>query len=307
MADELGKGERIEEVMREYFLSIGYFVIRGAKFRYKEFDVTDVDLFLYSKSSPLSRQRSIVDIKRKKTPQAIERIFWTKGLQMVLEIDNSMVVTTDNRPDVVEFGRKNGVTVFDGSFVSRIEERSKKKVRNRLVEEELLQLLKGDRNGDLFCAWNQKYNELKSLLLTDINFNTCNKILITIREILEYLVTSNMCELSVRLLYIALSYFLVSLDFSMKDIIYYDEEERARQLEKYFRYGQNGYQRMQDVSRHLENILQAYGQSNTYGTKIIRDSMENEFKGIRSEIMAEYFGKLTNAGKLFELDRKSVV
>jgi hypothetical protein len=90
----------------------------------------------------------------------------------------------------------------------------------------------------------------------------------------------------------------------MKDIIYNDEEQRVRQLANYFRFGQNGYQRMQDVSRHLENILQAYGQSSTYGTKIIRESMEHEFKGIRSEILAEYFGKLTNAGKLFELALK---
>jgi hypothetical protein len=69
--------------------------------------VTDVDIWLYSRPSPLTRERANVDIKRKKTPQALERIFWAKGLQQVLSLERCVVATTDTRPDVREFGLGN--------------------------------------------------------------------------------------------------------------------------------------------------------------------------------------------------------
>ncbi len=69
------KGSVAEEALRNYFLSIGYYVARGIKFTFHRFDVTDVDLWLYARNSPLSRERICVDIKNKKTPQALERIF----------------------------------------------------------------------------------------------------------------------------------------------------------------------------------------------------------------------------------------
>jgi hypothetical protein len=90
------KGARAEETLRNYFLSMGYFVVRGCKFRYRGFDVTDVDLWLYGRSSALLRERINVDIKNKKTPQALERIFWAKGLQSVLGLDACVVATASN-------------------------------------------------------------------------------------------------------------------------------------------------------------------------------------------------------------------
>ncbi|WP_206206140.1 hypothetical protein, partial [Pseudomonas viridiflava] len=72
MSQQLLKGPAAEEAIRNYFLSIGYFVVRGCAFKYNQFDVTDIDLFLYGKSSAFSRERLNADIKNKKTPQALE-------------------------------------------------------------------------------------------------------------------------------------------------------------------------------------------------------------------------------------------
>lgn len=41
----LFKGELMEELLRYYFLEMGYFVARGVKFQYQNMDVTDIDLF----------------------------------------------------------------------------------------------------------------------------------------------------------------------------------------------------------------------------------------------------------------------
>ena len=63
----LFKGEMMEELLRNYFLNLGYFVVRGIKYRYNENDITDVDLFLYGRISSLSREKINVDVKNKKT------------------------------------------------------------------------------------------------------------------------------------------------------------------------------------------------------------------------------------------------
>src|ERR1700730_5445349 len=99
----LFKGELMEELVRNYFMSLGYFTVRGIKFRYQNNDVTDIDLFLYGRNSTLTRQRINVDIKNKKTPQAFERIVWANGLMKILNFDSCIVATTDGRPVLHSF------------------------------------------------------------------------------------------------------------------------------------------------------------------------------------------------------------
>ena len=119
------KGSIAEEALRQYFLSLGFFVVRSIPFKYKSFDITDIDLLLYSRKNTISRERINVDIKCKKTPQAIERIFWTKGLQEVLGLDNCIVATTDKRPATREFGSLHNVLVLDGNFLTILLKESK--------------------------------------------------------------------------------------------------------------------------------------------------------------------------------------
>lgn len=113
------KGNKAEESLRLYFLDAGYYVVRGVPYKYKDFDITDIDLFLYGRASALSRERNIVDIKNKKTPQAVERIFWTKGLQKSLNMDHAIVATTETNPAVLAYGKENDVIVLDGKFLKK--------------------------------------------------------------------------------------------------------------------------------------------------------------------------------------------
>lgn len=69
----LSKGPKMEELLRNYFLKAGYYVVRGVPFIYEGFDITDIDLWLYGRASSVSREITIVDIKNRKTPQAIEK------------------------------------------------------------------------------------------------------------------------------------------------------------------------------------------------------------------------------------------
>ncbi|WP_193784064.1 hypothetical protein [Yersinia enterocolitica] len=49
MSEKLPKGYATEEMLRNYFIGMGYYVVRGCKFKYNKFDVTDVDLLLYGR------------------------------------------------------------------------------------------------------------------------------------------------------------------------------------------------------------------------------------------------------------------
>ena len=104
-----GKGAQAEETMRQRFRQMGYFAVRGIPYSFREFHVTDIDLWLYGPTAAF-RERINVDIKNKKTPQAIERIFWALGVTQALRLDRCIVVTTENNPAVLEFGRRRGVT-----------------------------------------------------------------------------------------------------------------------------------------------------------------------------------------------------
>ena len=39
---ESDKGGKMEEALREYFLDLGYYVVRGIKYSFDGFDVTDI-------------------------------------------------------------------------------------------------------------------------------------------------------------------------------------------------------------------------------------------------------------------------
>src|SRR5665648_540774 len=117
---ELLKGELMEEKLRTYFLNNGYYVARGVKYNFEGNEITDIDLFLYGRVSSLSRIRTNVDIKNKKSPKAFERILWAKGLQELLDFDNCVVATTDKKDVLRKFGLKHNTIILDGNFPSRI-------------------------------------------------------------------------------------------------------------------------------------------------------------------------------------------
>jgi len=62
MIKKINKGFAMEERLRIYFLQSGYYVARGIPFKYKKFDITDIDIWLYNRTSSVSREIAIVDV-----------------------------------------------------------------------------------------------------------------------------------------------------------------------------------------------------------------------------------------------------
>lgn len=302
MNAKLSKGYETEEILRNYFLGLGFFVARGVKFKYKNLDVTDIDLLIFSKESPLIRSRINVDIKNKKTPQAIERFFWAQGVTKILGLDDCLIVTSENRADVLEFGLKHHIRVFDGSFLSRLS-KSNKSYSVRIPEETLLNNLDLASNSKLGGDWKGIVEKGKSRLLDNINFDSCNAYLRDLRYFFECSLglTKDLQEsISLwRAIYITTSHFLISLDYILREYQTCEHEKRKAVLDLGFKFGNSG----KDFTEKVGKILSTLAGS-IYPETNLRDSLENEFKklsdSINSDILAEYFSRPNINNTMFE-------
>lgn len=285
----LAKGEYMEELIRNYFINSGYYVVRGVKFRYEGNDITDVDLYLYGRSSSITRERINVDIKNKKSPQVFERILWANGLKVLLGFDSCIVATTDQRPVINKFGQLHKTIILDGSFLSKLRSIS---YSARLLEEELLNRFAKNKSYKTFGnkEWKNIYEESKSRLLSELDFSGFNTSLSYIKYFIEKVVTDQQKqEDASRLLYLILSHLLITIDFILKDVSFLDVNERERKLFNGFKYGNLG---KEGVDRIISIAIQISGNrsANSY-----YKSLEN----FQTDILKDFFIKYENSKNLF--------
>ncbi|AFY27364.1 hypothetical protein [Cyanobium gracile] len=280
----------MEESLRRYFLNLGYYVLRGVKFRYNTFNVTDVDLWLYAKTSALARQRTNVDIKNKKTPQALERIFWAKGLKETLALDDCMVATTDSRPDVREFGLSHQVVVLDGPFLHRLQASNKTHI-DRITEEELLEHAHRASFGKIGGDWKGRYEEAKSRVLTDLRFDGCNAYINDIYYFLEaYITSSDTAQTPLRLTYSVISMFLIAVDFVLKDHSALNNDHRFDLLCEGFRYGDSGRSYATRLTQLAAGLTEVAGIAPGTGIAVVEE-LNRQALEIPAEALADFFSK----------------
>lgn len=235
---KLTKGFHMEECLRNYFLEMGYYVVRGVKYLYKDTEITDIDLFLYNRPTILSRERINVDIKNKKSPQAMERIFIAKGIQTILNFDKCIVATKDTRDSTKEFANLHNVIVLDGTLLSRI---SSKIYIERYTEEDFVEEINKDSLGKLSGDWRMKIEQMKSSLLNELDYSGCISSLEGTKYFIEECITNPKRKIiSSRCFYLLLSFFLIKLDFVMKDVAFLENEHKQRKITNGFRYGNVG-------------------------------------------------------------------
>lgn len=236
-----GKGLAMEEALRAYFLRGGYYVLRSVQLRYQEIDVTDIDIWLYERPSSVSRHRIIVDAKNRKTPQAIERIFWTKGLQLALGVEQSIVATTDRRPAVVDFGRQHDVLVLDGTFVARLIATMRQEAKSRLNEEDFQKLLNAYRLATAAAGWRRRLDVAKSVVLNGLDYDAINFWLEEARYFAEQAITiQGHADTAMRALYLIASLIALAIDFVLKDLAFVDSADRLAIIADGLRYGTRG-------------------------------------------------------------------
>lgn len=289
MTEQIPKGPAAEEALRNYFLNIGYFVARGCKFTFNRFDVTDVDLWLYARNSPLSRERVNVDIKNKKTPQALERIFWAKGLQKVLGLDSCVVATTDVRADVRDFGLQHDVKVLDGKFLARLT-KSVKSQQDRISEEAFLLELHDGSLGRLGGDWRSRYELSKSRLLHSLTFDGCNAWLADINLLLSDIGSA---APRWRLLYATSAHLLIAVDFILREHVTSDHDQRKAVIDAGIRFGEAGQAFTEKVSRMAASLVESVAAQPGLA-RTVQQEIEHQATQVKAEVLAEFFARNTS-------------
>lgn len=299
----LSKGPSCEERVRVYFQRLGMYAVRSVPCRYNGIDISDIDVWLYSRPSPLSRHRINVDIKNKKTPQAIERIFWSLGLCKSFGLDECIVVTTDRRDDVSTFGRSVGVSVLDGNFLPRLDSCDPTRPEiNRLSEEDFRTLIIRDRDLESAEGWYADYEDGKEKLLTSLDFNGVNTHLgHCIARCQNIALRSQRIEIASRLLAVHLSHFLITLDFCMKDILFKPEADRMTALDHGFMYGSFGQSGIDQLLTRTNALIRKYAPDNVAVFARIREGLTTDFRNRNYALLRDYFLKPDVAHDLFDL------
>ncbi len=293
------KGQATEELLRSYFVDLGYFAVRDIAFSFQRYDVTDVDLWLYLRPSPITRQRIIVDVKNKRTPQAIERIFWTRGLQSALGVDGSIVATTDKRPAVREFGLDNQVTVLDGVFLSKLGVHATTRGK-RLTEEQFKLAIEADALAKMRGDWPTKVKMSKARLLTHLDFAGCNTWLADVAYFAEQALVDPQRRISaLRLVYLNIAFFLVALDFILKDLSFIDQTARATQLKEGFIHGNMGRRGLDEILSQAVRLMDAYLPQGRDWGETLRDRVRQSFEDVPADVLKDYFARGEVARGLF--------
>ena len=297
----VGKGPAREEVVRAYFLRAGYYAMRSVQFQYSQFKVTDVDIWLYERPSSVSRHRIIVDVKNRKTPQAIERIFWTKGLQLALGVEQSIVATTDKRREVSEFGREHGVIVLDGDFVNRLGASVRGVLKDRLTEEEFYKIL-----SSISETWKVRISRSRSLVLRGLDYDSINFWLEEARYFTEQFLQqpSRLSDAPLRVTYVLVSLIAIAFDFLSRELAFVASQGKYSAIVDGLRYGKAGRASTIKVVEIAAGLAERYLDAGRVAGTRLRSGFETEIADLRVNILGEYFSRSSSSQTLFGVARE---
>jgi hypothetical protein len=107
------RGDAIEFAAASLFQSQGFLVRRSLPLRLAaNLDATDVDVFGVKFVYPFQPVRLICDCKDRMKSQAMERVFWAKGLSSCIQASEVYVAARSARSEVVQYASQHGVRVL---------------------------------------------------------------------------------------------------------------------------------------------------------------------------------------------------
>jgi hypothetical protein len=301
MADS--KGALLEEVVRAYFAKQGFFALRSVPLRYEASDVTDVDIWLYARQSASLRMRAVVDVKNKKSPRALERILWTKGLQALTAADRAIVVTTDSGPHIVRFAHEQKVIVLTKTFLDRLQKNLS--LEERLSLEEFLQSVKLYAEQKTDGDWVRRLEDAKSGLISLPGFPAFNRAMSAFSFFAERIETRpHYADQAFRCALLSASIACIALDTALERVVFEDGTNRYKAIAEGVTYGDSGDGRTQ---KSINNVLALIEESMENGRVVARQAktqIDKRFGAVRADIVAEHFSREHNSSQLFAIARE---
>jgi hypothetical protein len=307
-ADRQGsKGFDLEEALKNYFSNAGYFAVRGIPYRLEDEDVTDVDLWLYERPAALTRRRLIVDAKNRKSPKALERIIWTKGLQAALGVDGAIVATTDKRPSTRRLSKTLNITILDGDAVSKLMRSEQLQGAGQLRSDDLNAAVRrvdeGRRSGDL----RQRLYQARASLITGMGVQSTNTNLAASGYFAEQAVLaqprSEQAQIAVRLFYLTSAFAAISLDFVLADQAFRSAEERKRSVIESIRFGSSDTFDAISAVQAAIGLVRRYVENGGPAAKQLECGFFRDAEKVRAEVISDYVARISASDSLFNVAR----
>lgn len=307
MAKTGDKGYLLEELLRAYFLRAGMYAVRGVPLQLDGDDLTDVDIWLYERSTGSSRRRQIVDAKSKLKPKAIERLLWTKGLFELLQVDGAHVATTDSRSMLKDISARLGVSVLDGSDLKRMASSEKILFPDRFSEEDFDKLIKSVDKGRRNKEFQLGYQDLKAGLIDGFGSGTVNRSLEHFVSFARALGSSHpgsdAAEVALRLAYIAASIVALTLDFCLAKVSFKSLEDRRKTILNVIRYGDEDEVSGLEKVRVASALIERYAPNGRAISQSMLNSIQADLQKIPAEVIADYVLSQLRGDALFRIAR----
>jgi hypothetical protein len=297
------KGAVLEELVRAYFARQGFFVLRSVPYRFDDEDVTDLDVWFYSRQAASARIRAIVDVKNKRSPKAFERVLWVKGIQATLKCDRAFIATTDANPKVARFAQGQQIQVLSKGFLERLEK--KLSMDDRLTLEEFVstvqQYAAHKQDGD----WLRIISEAKSAVACMGGFPAFNRAMFAFRFFGERAeVRMQHRDIALRCALQAAALACIALDAGLERMVFEDGDRRFASVVEGINYGDTGDGRVQASVR---SALSALAEGLPNGRAIAaqaRQHFDQKLAEVRADIIAEHFAREHNAQHLFAVAKE---
>jgi hypothetical protein len=297
------KGGKLEEVVRAYFARQGFFALRSVPLRFGSDEVTDVDIWLYARHSASVRTRVVVDVKNKKSPRALERVLWIKGLQAITGADRAIVVTTDTGAHIARFGYQQKVVVLTKTFLDRLQKTLAPDERVSLEEffAAVRQYSVQKADGD----WIGRLEDAKSGLVSLPGFPAFNRAMTSFAFFAERVETKpHYREQALRCTLLSAAVASIALDAALERVVFEETPARYKALVEGVTYGDTGDGRTQ---KSIGDVLALVSESMENGgvlARQAREQIERRFGAVRADIVAEYFSREHNSSQLVTVARE---
>jgi hypothetical protein len=266
-------------------------------------DITDVDVWLYIKSGGAFRFKAIVDIKNRKSPKAIERVLWARGLQKRATADRAIVVTTDTSQQVVGFANEMGVQIIGKDLLLRLEK--KLPPQSRISIEEFEELIKSYPGYKSDSNWLDLIKNCKSKLVGSNPFQSFNGAVQSFRYFASKSSTMTQHhDTAVRCAVLCAAIAAVALDSAMETVAFDAHEIRYATLLDGIVYGEGQEGRVQNTMKVLLEVVSQSSENGRAMASQIKASIDSQFGRVRADIIAEYFSREANAASLFSVARE---
>lgn len=299
----LNKGAVLEELVRTYFARQGFFALRSVPFRFDSEDVTDLDVWLYSRQAASVRIRGIVDVKNKRSPKAFERVLWVKGVQQVIKCDRALIATTDTTPALVRFAQSQNIAVLTKDFLEKLGK--KLDPNERMALEDFLSQIEANAAHKQDGDWIKILGDAKSAVASMAGFPAFNRAMFAFRFFAERVeVRLQHREAALRCALLTAALACVALDAGLERFVFSDIDQRFAGLRDGVMFGDAGDGRMQSsIHTALEVLAEGVKNGRAVAAQA-RQEFERRLSDVRADVIAEHFMREHNAQHLFSVARE---